>query len=638
MSEDPLAVVLDVRRKQITFKLSVCLGIAILSGPLVGWGASVLWFTAYTLLQSVEHAAFGGRRPWFPSLSPLARAAALGLMVLNSIAFGWLSVLELLRMGAWGATCAAFLLSGAVMNVVLTTFTCRAAFTALLLPFAAYLAIQPLLALGMADPPGRVVVLALNMAAIVLIGSAIRLWREWSLSKEAEAAAIARDLAERQNTEQHLSRLAHLDSLTGLANRAVIQHRLSEIIAQRAPAALLLLDLDGFKYVNDTLGHSAGDQVLRELAARLLTVARPEDVVARLGGDEFALLLAGVAETELAVVIGDRTIAALSQPVCVEGQMITIGASVGIALNPLDGENAEALLSNADLALYHAKAAGRHCSRFYTPHLRAEARRKLMRDAEFTRALERGEFELFYQPQVRLADRALVGAEALLRWRHPQDGILTPSAFLPAMEGGRLAAMVGDWVLDRACRQAAAWRQAGLAQFRIAVNMFGRQFRSGDPVRMLLDVLGRYGLPPAALEIEITENIILQHEDEIIAPLATLRQLGVGIAFDDYGTGYASLSLLKRYPLTRLKIDQSFIRAIDKNPEDATIVRAVISMARAFNLGVLAEGVETEHQADLLLACGCEETQGYLFGAPMTADDFALHFLPVPPALAVTVN
>jgi diguanylate cyclase (GGDEF)-like protein len=635
MSEDPLAVVLEVRRKQVTFKLSVCVGVAALSGPLLGWGVTILWLATYTWLQLLEVAAFAGKRPWFSHTSLPGRAGALGLMALNSAAFGSLSIVEQLRLGPWGATCAAFLLSGAVLNIVLTTFTCGAAFTALLLPFAAYLLIQPMLALGMPHPPRTLMVVALNMAAVVLVLSAIRLWREWSLAKEAEAAAIAHDLAERQNTERHLSRLAHLDSLTGLANRAAIRQRLNEIIAQRAPGALLLVDLDGFKYVNDTLGHSAGDQVLRDLALRLAAVARPCDLIARLGGDEFALLLPGIMELEPAADVGERTIAALSNPVLVEGQLITIGASVGIALYPRHGENAEDLLANADLALYQAKADGRHCSRPYTPQLRAEAHRRLRRDAEFSRALDRGEFELFYQPQVRLSDRAVVAAEALLRWRHPEEGLLTPAAFLPAMEGGRLAALIGDWVVDNACRQASAWRAQGATDFRIAVNLFGRQFRSGDPVRMLLDVLARHGLPPTALEIEITENIILQHEDEIIAPLETLRHLGFGIAFDDYGTGYASLSLLKRYPLTRLKIDQSFIRAIDKSPSDATIVRAVISMARAFNLGVLAEGVETERQADLLLQCDCDETQGYLFGGPMTAQEFTRRFIAPMPALAL---
>ena len=290
-------------------------------------------------------------------------------------------------------------------------------------------------------------------------------------------------------------------------------------------------------------------------------------------------------------------------------------------------------MPNADLALYQAKAEGRQCQRLFTPALRQAADRARAYENELRRGFERQEFEIFYQPQVRLSDGAVVGAEALLRWRHPEHGLLSPAAFLPALELRPLSAQVGNWVLRTACAQASMWCSGGLQSFRMGVNLFGSQFRTGDLTSKVQAALADAGLPASDLELEITENIVLNQDEGVVRSLRELRDLGMGIAFDDYGTGYASLSMLKRYPITRLKIDQSFVAGMCASAEDAAIVRAVLSLARSFGLDTIAEGVETEEQAETLHKAGCEEAQGYLYGRPMSAEElsnrFALIKLPV---------
>ena len=445
----------------------------------------------------------------------------------------------------------------------------------------------------------------------------------WSEGERVSFGSISRDISDRRANEDRLYRLAHLDSLTELPNRMVLRQRLEEVVQKGTEASLIAVDLDGFKEINDTLGHSAGDALLKLVAARLVACARPHDTVARLGGDEFALLLPDVGDPLAAAETADCVISSLSEPFSLDGEIVHIAASAGLAMFPTHGEHAEDLLASADLALYQAKNEGRHCRRFFTPALRRSAVAKRTQELELQRAVAQGELELFYQPQVRAANGTLVGAEALLRWRHPGMGLISPAAFLPNLEGGRLAAQVGEWVIRTACRQTAAWRSAGLSDFRMGVNLFGVQFRTGDLAAIVRDALRECALPPSALELEITENIILRHDDAMITPLKELRDEGVGIAFDDYGTGYASLSLLKRYPLTRLKVDQSFVRNMCDSAEDAAIVRAVILLGRSFGLDVIAEGVETLEQQEMLIAEGCEELQGYLFGRPVDADAFA---------------
>lgn len=455
-----------------------------------------------------------------------------------------------------------------------------------------------------------------TMVAIELSTS---VWRE---SERYHFGAILRDVTERKAHEARLRCLAHLDPLTGLPNRSMLKERIEHSLQAARPAGLILIDLDGFKGVNDTLGHSAGDSVLQLVAERVQRCVGPLNTVARMGGDEFAVLVVNTGDPLALGETADQIIAAISSISEIDNSPIHISASIGIALSPAHGASAEELTSGADMALYLAKRDGRHCRRFFTPALRQAAQRKQTYQNELRRARETGEFELFYQPQVRLSDGALMGAEALIRWRHPDAGIVAPAAFLPALEKSRFAAEIGEWVLKSACQQAARWRAAGREDFKIGVNLFAAQLRHKNFAETVFAALSQAGLPTAALELEITENIFLQRDAQAVEPLRTLQRAGVSIAFDDYGTGYASLSMLKGYPLSRLKIDQSFVRNMSTSTEDAAIIRAILFLGRSFGLDVIAEGVETPDQARRLLQKGCEEAQGYLFGKPMSAGDF----------------
>ena len=441
----------------------------------------------------------------------------------------------------------------------------------------------------------------------------LSMWRE---NGRASFGAIIRDISERRANETRLFNLAHRDGLTGLPNRAVLLSRIGECADAYDSIAILMLDLDGFKNVNDTLGHKAGDLVLREVTTRLVSCIRPADTVARLGGDEFAILMPGRPDRQMVGAEADCLIASIGKPFHVEGQTVHIGASVGIAGSPGDGVRAEDLLSAADLAMYQAKTEGRNCRRFFESSLRDAALNRRAFEGEIRRAIEENEFELFYQPQIRIADNALLGVEALLRWRHPEQGLLTPDRFLSTIESGLMAPEVGAWVLTTACADAVNLRSVtpGLV---MGVNLFGAQFRTGQLAQDVEHILGTTGLPPQGLELEITENIVLRHDELMLTPLQRLRDLGVGIAFDDFGTGFASLSLLKRFPLSRIKIDRSFVRDICDDRVDAAVVTALVYLATSLEVEVIAEGVETEAQTDILRACGCGIVQGYRYGKPM---------------------
>ena len=438
--------------------------------------------------------------------------------------------------------------------------------------------------------------------------------------------AVLKDRSAQEREEEELRQQANLDTLTGLANRGRFYRCVEDVLIKPAPAAVLMIDLDGFKDVNDTLGHNIGDGILQEVGRRLSALAESYDVVARIGGDEFAVLLVDVTDSQIAMQLANTMVAHIAQPINIDGHMVRVGASCGVALAPTQAQEALELVSNADLALFKAKRTGRGQACLFLPALRMEAMARRLYGLELHRAIDEGEFLLFYQPQINLADGSLTGAEALLRWHHPERGLLAPASFLSVLEGGPLAATVGSWVLDEACSQAAYWRRNGAPSFRMGVNLLGAQFRVGDLFKEVMENLERHGLPPDALELEVTENIVLDNDEIVLDVLQRLNDAGVGIAFDDFGTGYASLSLLKSYPLTRIKIDQTFVRGMLSSQRDASVIRAILDMARSFNLETIAEGIETDEENRYLMQEHCDEGQGYLFGKPMPARQFELFF------------
>ncbi|UHD47410.1 EAL domain-containing protein [Aureimonas altamirensis] len=446
----------------------------------------------------------------------------------------------------------------------------------------------------------------------------------WQEGNSSSVGAIVRDVTERRQNEERLFRLASLDPLTDLPNRAAWRDCLEKRLASGKPATVLLLDLDGFKDVNDTLGHSAGDAVLKDVAMRLTATCETTVMVARLGGDEFAALLPDNSE-RLASAMAEQLVSVIAQPYGFAGQRIDIGASIGIALSPQHSSRPEELLSAADLALYRAKATGKGRFEVFEPALRevAVARREF--EQELRAAFQNGEFELYYQPQVATEDRRLTGAEALMRWNHPERGLLSPSSFIDVLSEKPIVPEIGEWVLTTACAQLVEWRSI-VPDMHMGVNLFEAQMRSGRLLETVKKVLGETGLPADALELEIVENILLRNDATTAFLLKSLSETGVGLAFDDYGTGFASLSLLKRYPVSRLKIDRSFVRDVTSDPENAAVVRALLYLGRSFGMEVIAEGVETDEQLSFLRQNKCSQAQGYLFGQPVSAREFAVRY------------
>jgi len=438
--------------------------------------------------------------------------------------------------------------------------------------------------------------------------------------------ALLRDIADRHSAKQRLEHLAHCDTLTSLPNRNALQERLAAEIT-RAACALMLVDLDGFKHVNDTLGHSVGDQLLTAVAARLTATVGAIGFVARLGGDEFAILLSNCADPLVLDELTTRIFQTLQRPFQLAEQSIYVGTSIGIALSPSDSLNVELLLSCADLALYSAKNDGGGARRFFQRAMQNNSEHRHRLGSELRKALANGEFELWYQPQMCLTTSSLSGVEALLRWRHPDHGLLTPAAFIEVLEDSPIAEDVGDWVVEQACAATAQWERAGLRSMRIGVNLFAAQLRSDRLFEVVSTALRKHQLSPDQLELGITETTVLRHNNQSTKALRNLNSLGVGIAFDDFGTGFASLSLLQKYPLTRLKIDRSFIAHIDRKAGDSAIVKAIVIMATGLGLKVIAEGVETAKQEKALRDLGCNEAQGYLYGRPMPASQIADNYL-----------
>jgi len=443
----------------------------------------------------------------------------------------------------------------------------------------------------------------------------------WQGPAGLEIGANLQDITERRARVAALQHRATHDNLTGLPNRHGFEEKLRAQVEGGNAASLIVLDLDELKVINDTLGHATGDLLLQMVAVRLLAIIPPEGVLARIGGDSFAVLLPG--DDLIRVSHVARTLlSATRDTFSVGGRNLNLMLSIGVAVAPLHGTDAAQLMVRADLALLDAKKAGGRTFRLFTAGLEEQVAAKRAFNDELLQAHARGEWELVYQPQVCLSDGRLIGAEALLRWRHPRRGLLAPGAFLPALEKHLLAYDAGCWVLDEACRQLVAWRARGLKLERISVNLFAAQIAAGTLNEVVAATLERHALRPQDLELEITETIVLRHDDEALEPLRQLHESGVSIAFDDFGTGYASLSTLKRFPLSRLKIDRSFVGDIEREPHSVAIVSGVSSIGRALNLSVIAEGIETGQQAALVEKLGCTEGQGYMFGKPMDPATF----------------
>jgi diguanylate cyclase (GGDEF)-like protein/PAS domain S-box-containing protein len=439
-----------------------------------------------------------------------------------------------------------------------------------------------------------------------------------------EVIAVSRDISERKQAEEQIEYQAYHDALTGLPNRLLFKDRLTVALAharrQRRPLAVMFLDLDHFKLVNDTLGHSTGDQLLKVVAQRLQESLREEDTIARMGGDEFTVLLSRLHGTEDAPMVAAKLLETIAQPISIDGQELFITTSIGIAICPHDGENAEILLKNADNAMYRAKETGRNSYQLCTPAMNIRALERLAMENGLRRALERNEFVIHYQPQISLATGAIVGMEALVRWQHPDHGIVSPAAFIPVAEDTRMIVEIGEWVLREACVQAKRWHDGPYPMARMAVNLSPRQFQHSDLKKMIAEALDYAGLDPHFLELEITEGTAMQNTERTVATLNSLREMGVMISIDDFGTGHSSLNYLRSFPIDSVKLDQTFVHEIEVSPRDRAIVSAVISMAHGLGLRVTAEGVETDAQLDFLRQEGCDDVQGFYFSAAVTAD------------------
>ncbi|MGA9801715.1 MAG: EAL domain-containing protein [Terriglobales bacterium] len=438
---------------------------------------------------------------------------------------------------------------------------------------------------------------------------------------------IVEDISDRKDAEEQVQLLAYYDALTGLPNRTLLRDRLSQALAsarrRKDKVALLFLDLDRFKDINDSMGHSAGDLLLKEVAARLKRWAREQDTVARLGGDEFLIVLTDVKDIPGAAVAAERLMDAMTAEFVVQGHPLMVSCSLGISIFPEHGADGETLIKNADAAMYSAKDYGRNNFQFFTGEMNSEVVERLTLENSLRLALEKKELFLVYQPQMDIATGRITGLEALLRWQHPKLGLVPPDKFIRIAENSGLIVPIGEWVLRTACSQVRKWQDEGLLAVPVAVNVSAVQFRQ-EGFRKLIDrVLRETGLAPEYLELELTESLLLSNADVTLSVLRGLKSMGLKLTIDDFGTGYSSFSYLKHFPVSKLKIDRSFVREVAVNPDDAAITTAIISMAKSLNLKVIAEGVEEEAQMTFLRARQCDEIQGYYFSKPLAPEEAA---------------
>ncbi|MFT3848449.1 MAG: EAL domain-containing protein [Propionivibrio sp.] len=441
---------------------------------------------------------------------------------------------------------------------------------------------------------------------------------------------ILTDVTERRQAEERARFLSYHDALTGLPNQLLLQDRLQQAIAfsnrMGTKLALMVLDIDRFKAINDFLGHDAGNRLLVAVAERLKHKLRGTDTVCRQGGDEYLLLLTNLAEPDAVVTFLGELQDSLREPFHIGETEMAISVSVGVTMYPEDGTDLGTLLRKADMAMYRAKDAGRNSYRFFNEEMNDAVIEQVTLHSGLRRGLEAGQFALYYQPQIEVSTGRLVGAEALIRWNHPDLGLVSPARFIPVAEETGLIVEIGDWVLREACREVARWIGLGLPEPRVAVNLSALQFKRGDIEKSVASALEASGIEPAMLELELTESILISDVENILSIVKRLKMMGVRLSIDDFGTGYSSLSYLKRFEVDKLKIDQSFIRDLATDPEDAAIVRAIIQMARSLGLQTVAEGVESQDVLDHLQRFQCDETQGYLHARPLPADDFVAFF------------
>lgn len=443
---------------------------------------------------------------------------------------------------------------------------------------------------------------------------------------------VGTDVTKTRLAEEKVAHLASYDGLTGLPNRrsfiTEVGRALERSRRSGAPFAVFFIDLDRFKNINDSLGHAAGDTLLKVVASRLTHLLRKTDMVARLGGDEFVVLLENCVDAVMLANIAARALTAIHEPVCIENCSFQVSGSIGISVYPDDCNDAASMLKHADAAMYLAKNKGKNNYQFYTAELAARAEQQFALEADLRLAIEREEFRLVYQPKINIATGQIVAVEALIRWHHPVRGLVSPAEFITLAEDSGLIAPIGQWVIREACRQAHAWRVSGVEPPRCAVNLSVRQFSVDGLIDDVVQALASAQLDASALELEITESLLMANPDRTLQTLMQLHRMGVHIAIDDFGTGYSSLAYLKRFPAQTLKIDRSFVKDLPDDPDDATITKALVAMAHSLGLEVVAEGVETEAQLDFLRTIGCDQVQGYLLGRPMPPEQLAARLLP----------
>lgn len=438
---------------------------------------------------------------------------------------------------------------------------------------------------------------------------------------------VSREITDQKIAEERIQHLATHDTLTGLPNRAMFNHLLGMAIpaAQRYQRsfAVLFIDLDRFKFINDTLGHEAGDKLLTEVSLRFRETLRPDDVVARLGGDEFVVLLREVSDVDHIALVARKLLSAAIKPVELLGRECRVTASIGIAQYPQDGQDEQTLMKNADIAMYFAKEEGKNNFQFYSKDIKSQSLERLMLENQLRRAADRGELSLHYQAKRDLVSGAITGVEALLRWNNPELGAVSPAQFIPIAEETGMIIPIGKWVLEQACRQNIAWQRQGLPPVCMAVNLSARQFADEHLLSDLVAILEKTGMQPQLLELEITESMVIHNPASTLKLLQAIKQMGVRLAIDDFGTGYSSLGQLKNFPIDTLKVDRSFIRDLATNAEDKAITEAIIAMGKTLSLTVVAEGVETQEQEAFLRAHACDEMQGYYFSKPVPPEEFA---------------